>query len=59
MFKCCMCGKYAVKIMEGFTLCSSHDCYIKAHLPGYGLTVAIYVILILGAFVLGGLGLSG
>ncbi len=44
--------------MEGFTLCGSHDCYIKAHLPGYGMTLAIYCLLILAMVVLKKTGLA-
>ena len=51
--KCCICGKQAIKIMEGFTLCNTNKCYVAAHLPGYALTIAIYVILAIGMLIIG------
>ena len=50
--RCCVCGNHAERIMEGFTLCKSPDCYVKAHLPGYALTVSIYALMIAGAVIL-------
>lgn len=49
--KCCMCERPAIKIMEGFTLCGSHKCYVTAHVPGAILTGIFYFgLTVMGLF---------